>query len=83
MTPSKRAAPAAFCPAPDERRERTVPVHDLVHGLEASDVPVQARLSPENLSDERAQETVTGEAFEETKRRLRRGSQEVRSPPTS
>ena len=33
--------------APDERRERTVPVHDLVHRREASDVPVQARLPPE------------------------------------
>ena len=42
-------------------------VHDLIHGLESNDVPVHARLSPENLRDERAQETVTGEAFEETK----------------
>ena len=42
--------------APDERRERTVPVliHDFIHGLESNDVPVHARLSPENLPDVRA-----------------------------
>src|SRR5882762_10441010 len=54
-------------PAPDERRERTVPFQELIHGLESNDVPVQARLSPENLPDVRADETVTREAFQETK----------------
>jgi hypothetical protein len=69
-------------PAPDERRERAVPVHDLIHRLESNDESVEARLSPENLCDERAQDTVTGEAFEETKERGR-GNRRRRGPPTS
>src|SRR5687767_14091063 len=60
----EQAKASCILSAPDERRERTGPVHDLVHGLESSDVPVQARLSPEDLCVERARETVTGEAFE-------------------
>ena len=67
MTPSSRPSPAAFDPPRMSAVNERSPSTDLVHGLESIDVPVQARLSPENLCDERARDTVTGEAFEETK----------------
>jgi hypothetical protein len=44
-------------------------------------MPVQGRLSPKNLRDERADGTVIGEAFEETKRGLRRGQRRCGYPP--
>ena len=37
-------------PAADERAEGTVAVYHLVQGLESSDVPVDAPLSPEHLA---------------------------------
>ena len=59
-------------PAPDERAERTVAVHDLVHGLESSDVAVYAPLSPKHLRDERTEGTIIGKTIEETKEWSRR-----------
>ena len=47
-------------PAPDECGERTVAVHDLVHGLEPGGVPVDAPLPPDPLHLERRPATVNG-----------------------
>ena len=61
--------------------ERSPSVHQLVHGREPNDVPVQARLSPENLSEVRADGTAISEAFQETKNGGWAGRRRCGHPP--